>query len=253
MESASLPWQYVEIAIINLEQSQVTGQPVSRRTRLLAISAFGAWLAAIGFGLSRLAVYSSTPGRTATTLAEYWPSDQEPLACDANGYSVVMFVHPKCPCTRASLRELGRLLATFPKLAVEFYVYAPMDMPTEWTRTDLWNSAQKLTPQPLRLDSDGALAKRLSATTSGHVFVVRSDGWIAYSGGLTSARGHEGDNLGRSTVTRILSRPPKDISNHHQLPVFGCELTFCPTGVLTPAHSSEPSERMEGHYAANSR
>src|SRR4029078_12925735 len=65
------------------------------------------------------------------------------------------------------------------------------------------------------------VAARLGATTSGHVLVYGADGALLFSGGITSARAHEGDSIGQNAIVRALygGKPPID-----QTPVFGCGL-----------------------------
>jgi hypothetical protein len=47
------------------------------------------------------------------------------------------------------------------------------------------------------------------------------NGRLLFSGGITGARGHSGDNAGRSTVLSLLSR---DTVDRAETPVFGCSL-----------------------------
>src|SRR5664279_4276966 len=69
----------------------------------------GVWLLVSVVGLWWLFQYVSTPGAQSAALTD-WPSDSS-IERAASGPTLVMFVHPRCPCTRASLAELERVVA----------------------------------------------------------------------------------------------------------------------------------------------
>ena len=48
-----------------------------------------------------------------------------------------------------------------------------------------------------------------------------ADGKLLYTGGITGGRGHEGDNLVRETVQKLIYQ--QSVTDH-ELPVFGCPL-----------------------------
>src|SRR5687768_13165432 len=66
------------------------------------------WLAASGAGLAWLWSYSATPGESVPASSD-WPAASR-LQRSPGKFTLVMFVHPECPCSRASLEELGKLL-----------------------------------------------------------------------------------------------------------------------------------------------
>ena len=62
--------------------------------------------------------------------------------------------------------------------------------------------------------------------TSGHALLFDRDGRLLFRGGITPARGHEGDNFGASAIAaRLAGRPARA-----EAPVFGC-----PIAGLAPA------------------
>ncbi|HUR60725.1 MAG TPA: hypothetical protein VM029_23595, partial [Opitutaceae bacterium] len=77
-----------------------------------------AWLIAIGLGFSTLVKYELTAG-PAKAHPSQWPAATG-LALDARQPSLVLFAHPRCPCSRATVAELetiatecrGRVAAT---------------------------------------------------------------------------------------------------------------------------------------------
>jgi hypothetical protein len=70
-------------------------------------------------------------------------------------------------------------------------------------------------------DVDGTEARRFGALTSGQVVVYDADGRLRFSGGITPARGHAGDNAGRSAIIALLEGAS---SASVETPVFGCSL-----------------------------
>jgi hypothetical protein len=79
-------------------------------------------------------------------------------------------------------------------------------------------------------DRSGALARRFGVLTSGHVLLYDPSGRLAYSGGITPARGHRGGNFGKSALEKAILGVQSDQSPN---PVFGCPLfEFGPTRAL---------------------
>jgi hypothetical protein len=57
--------------------------------------------------------------------------------------------------------------------------------------------------------------------TSGQAFLYDAWGHLLFSGGITAARGHIGDNMGRRSVASLVSGKPSALTS---TPVFGCPL-----------------------------
>lgn len=168
--------------------------------------------------MSSLWLYANTPGRTASP-APVWPAATG-LTREVGQPSIVMFAHPRCPCSRASIGELAVLLTKSAGRA-QVVFYRPADAPAGWERTDLWESAQAIPGVRVSADPDGAEAKRFDAAVSGQTFLYDADGRLVFTGGITSARGHSGDNAGRLSVESWLR------TGHLAAPatrVFGCFL-----------------------------
>src|SRR5258706_7114521 len=73
-------------------------------------TAFGMlWLLASAVGIWILLRYENAPGRNCAA-PERWPTEAR-INVPQGRYLLLMFAHPKCPCTRASIDELNRLLA----------------------------------------------------------------------------------------------------------------------------------------------
>lgn len=178
------------------------------------------WVMAVGSGMTMLWAYAEAPGAPASPPA-VWPRDGR-IRPSAERATLVMLAHPECPCTRASIEELDRLMAQAgERLAVDVLFVTPPDAGRGWEATDLWRSAAAIPGVTVLDDVDGIEAHRFGALTSGQVLVYDAAGRLRFSGGITSARGHAGDNAGRSAIVALLDGAS---SASVETPVFGCSL-----------------------------
>lgn len=204
--------------------------PVSRKLSKGVLAAFIVWLAVVVGATVQLINYSDSPGSGGSAPLS-WPRDSH-LARNANSPTLVMFVHPRCPCTRASLAELDRLLAQAPgQFSAEVVFVKPDGTPPDWEKSELWRKASGIPRVTAYSDNSGREARRFHAETSGQVLLYDSSGKLQFQGGITAARGHEGDNPGRSALVKILT---EGALNQAQTPVFGCALfdDQCQKGAL---------------------
>ncbi|MCG8409565.1 MAG: hypothetical protein MI923_30535 [Phycisphaerales bacterium] len=178
------------------------------------------WGVTVVGGLGYLASYANNPG-AAARMPHAWPEDTQ-LVRNSNGPTLVMFIHPHCPCTRASLSELSRTLARSHEPVDVLAVFIrPLDFKSGWERGSLWNIATKLPGVRTLVDPGGQEARRFDAMTSGQVGLYDRHGKLLFSGGMTSARAHEGDNNGSLAVSTWLNEGDCIVSNTD---VFGCPL-----------------------------
>jgi hypothetical protein len=178
------------------------------------------WLAAAAAGLWVLWRYDNTPG-IAAHAPEEWPA-RSALARATDRPTLVMLAHPHCTCTRASMGELAEAIArarTRPKTYVLFMT--PKGFEEGWEQTDLWRTAAALPGVTVVRDDEGRAAKHFGAVTSGQTVLYDADGSLVFSGGITGARAHAGDNLGRRSLVALLNREPAARSGTN---VFGCPL-----------------------------
>ncbi len=193
------------------------------------------WLISIGVGLGIMLSYENAPG-VALPPPPTWPgtSTIQPVASLP---TLLMSVHPHCPCTRASLGELAVLLARC-KGRVSTYVlfYAPTALEKDWAKTDLWKSAEMIPGVTPVVDPDGFEAHKFHLTISGQSALYDRNGKRIFYGGITPSRGHSGDNVGRSTIESLLIRGR---AATEMTAAFGCELT---QGVLQCQIKEHPHE-----------
>ncbi|MDB6029640.1 MAG: hypothetical protein JWM68_5863 [Verrucomicrobiales bacterium] len=194
--------------------------------KLVFIVSTSLWLFAVGAGLSILSSYSSAPG-TERPAPLQWPRDSK-IKTETGRSTLVMMVHPRCPCSRASIAELARLMTQAQGLlSARVIFWEPKGVSETWAKSDLWTSAAAIPGVTVMLDVEGEEARRFGGETSGQTFLYNAKGRLQFSGGITVARGHAGDNAGRSAILALVSEKPATIA---ATPVFGCSLLNPQTG-----------------------
>jgi hypothetical protein len=133
-----------------------------------------------------------------------------------------MFIHPQCPCSRASLGELANLMAHSPNRPNAYVAFvAPKGYPTSWVKSELWRTAAAIPGVHTVIDPDGLETRRFHSTTSGNVSLYNVAGDLVFSGGITPSRGHFGDSEGLDFALASLSGTT---AKPYHSPVFGCPL-----------------------------
>jgi len=196
-------------------------RPPCHQRFLSAPLLFGAlWLGVSLFGLAFLWRYENTPAPPMAAPAT-WPAGSR-ISRAAGLATLVMFAHPRCPCTRASIGELAELLAQCQgRLRAIVLFYKPRGAPAAWARTDLWRSAAAIPGVEAGADDGGTEAARFGALSSGSVLLYDAAGKLAFRGGITGERGHMGDNEGREAIADILHGLTPRLT---AMPVLGCSL-----------------------------
>jgi hypothetical protein len=185
------------------------------------------WLALVFGGMALLWRYKLTPGPEAHPAAIFPENALVTLASPRA--TIVMLAHPKCTCTRASIDELAVLMGRLHGQAAATVLFVrPEGVEDAWEQSDTFLSASRIPGVSVRVDAEGRVASKLGATVSGHTLVYDAQGHLLYSGGITAARGHAGDNAGRERIVALLGGAT---STKHSGPTFGCDLSDpSPTG-----------------------
>jgi hypothetical protein len=178
------------------------------------------WLGIVVSMLAAIVVYTNSPGK-----AEAAPI-QRPLASQiipGSGHPlVVMFAHPHCPCTRASIGELGQLMTDCQgQLEAQVWFIKPTGTSIDWTNTDLWRMAARIPGVSVHCDDGEIEAQRFHALTSGETLLYDKTGKLLFQGGLTISRGHFGDNPELKSLEDLIAGKSAVLTN---APVFGCSL-----------------------------
>jgi hypothetical protein len=179
-----------------------------------------AWCVTVGAGLLALCAYATSPCDPGARSGR-WPADSA-IPLQRERPTLLLFLHPRCPCSRASLAELERVLASAgERVAAHVIVFKPVGALANWERTGLWDQAAAMPGVTVWTDEGGALARRFGAATSGQVLLYDASGALTFQGGITPSRGHQGDNLGRTAVSSLIAGAANADSCS---PVFGCPL-----------------------------
>ncbi|HKQ20137.1 MAG TPA: RedB protein [Candidatus Eisenbacteria bacterium] len=185
------------------------------------------WLIVVVGGMAYTWRYKTIPGRAATA-PERWPAASE-LQRSSERATLVLLAHPRCPCSRASIAELARLHAVIGSRVRTIVLFLrPDGMSEGWERSDLWSRAAEIPGVMVVADADGREARVFGTHTSGEVLDYDRSGTLAYSGGITGARGHEGTSAGFRTIVSLARGQRVD---RREAPVFGCSLDTRPPEV----------------------
>ena len=150
-----------------------------------------------------------------------WPHDTK-LQRTGSLPTIVVFAHPQCPCTRATIEELAVLMAKAHGRATATVVFVrPDEFPEGWEKTDLWKSAARIPGVDVWSDPGEVEAERFGAQASGQTMFYDASGVLKFSGGITEFRGHSGDNAGRSALVSLALTGRADIDHTS---VYGCSL-----------------------------
>ncbi len=201
-----------------------------RRRRWLLGAAVAAWLAAALTGTVVLAAYSGGAGAPARAPAR-WPAGAAIPRADGR-FTLVLFAHPKCPCTGASFTELARLMERVGgRVDAHVLFLRPEGTGADWESGPLWARAKRIPGVAVHADRNGDEKARFGAATSGQVLVYDAAGALAFGGGITLGRGHEGDNPGAERIAALVQGAAPERGD---APVFGCPLNDSRPQEATP-------------------
>ena len=187
------------------------------------------WGFAVVVGMYGMVRYQMTPAALGQEAPSQWPSALSFLR-NTNRPTLIMTLHPECPCSRASVNELAQLMArSAGRLDARVLFIHPKNAPADWLNSDLWRQAKAIPNVTVSLDEDGHDAATLGASISGQVMVYDASGVIRFSGGITAGRGHEGDNAGLLSILSLVRDGKSQVAT---TPVYGCSLGVC-KGKLT--------------------
>ncbi|WP_158261050.1 MULTISPECIES: hypothetical protein [Pirellulaceae] len=186
------------------------------------VIAFAAWLAAVVFVFVSLGVYAGTQGPRSLPPSQ-WPTSSN-LERTIDSHTLLVFLHPGCPCSRATLDNLLPI-STTPSLSIVLVCMGDEFHPGE-NANDFASCRQQLNEWKTRnnvslhFDTKDEEAHRFQAKTSGHCMLFNAQGKLKFSGGVTSSRGHQGASAGLASLEAALNGSPE----YETYPVFGCPL-----------------------------
>lgn len=166
-------------------------------------------------GFLGLGVYERSPGERGVAAR---------VSPDLETRSLYVFVHPGCPCTRASIEQLDRILTQVRGVEAEvsLFFFRPKDARHGFAGAAIEERVRSIPGVRIIDDPDGAMARRFGIRTSGHALLIESDGEVLFDGGLTGSRGHAGDNESSAMLRDLLLQRRE--ANEGVRPVFGCAI-----------------------------
>lgn len=136
--------------------------------------------------------------------------------------TLILFYHPHCPCTRATVRSLRRLSCTFAApVRILAVAYCPIGESETWIESSYTKTLSTLPNTSVLVDVGGKECKRFGARTSGHFLLYDSQGQLKFNGGITAHRGHEGDCAASIELVNKINSHSGEASHW---PVFGCPI-----------------------------
>ena len=188
------------------------------------------WLVMAVFGTVLMVRYADQPGAAGKPPSQ-WPVASR-MEREPGRPTLVMFVHPQCPCSKASVGELALLMAHCEgRVSARVLFLQPANEPAGWVQSDTWREASAIPGVTVGSDPAGREAQLFQAATSGDTVLYDAAGRLVFHGGITISRGHAGDNPGRAAVQALLlgqtTRPA-------ETPVFGCSLFGCTAPAAKP-------------------
>ena len=168
--------------------------------------------------------YTFTAGSSPTTPAKLPVLSGIPRTTGQK--QLVMFVHPHCQCTKASLTELSRALNDIQKQGVQcpqvtFVIRQPELADERWESSPIITQCTSFETAQLLHDPGGRQARIFGVMNSGTCCLFNETGDLQFLGGITISRGHQGLNPG-SVMLKDSILHGSIVSN--PVPVFGCAL-----------------------------
>ena len=154
--------------------------------------------------------YDSTPGRGSSRTPNVSVSK-------AHDWTLVMVLHPKCPCSVSSLRALREVMVRYKDtFACEVCIAG------DRTTSDSENEKLAATIPGAKVEwiTPKAAVERFGAHTSGQTYIFEKSGKLAYSGGLTPGRAVDNPRFALEIVEGVLHHEPVATGSS----VFGCPL-----------------------------
>lgn len=202
------------------------------------LACIAGWVGLCLASLMPLWTYQNQDGEL-SRLKEQWPASSQ-LRFSTQQPTLLMFVHPRCPCSRASMGEFARMMERLNgHVSARILFYAPESESQDWHQTDMWKTAMEIEGTSISADTNGKEATIFDVHVSGQTFLFDQQGELLFQGGLTVSRGHEGLSSGRMAVESLALSRPSAITSHA---VYGCSLFSSCTESSQPASISGGQE-----------
>lgn len=186
------------------------------------VAIFVLWIAVMAFGHYTLFSYESKECSRGTVKST-WP--EKASFTPGRLPTIVMFIHPLCVCSKASVEEFSNLMRNrSSKVNAVIYVMMPREKQKDFASAPIVERAGRIPDVRVLLDFDNKEAKTFGVETSGHVLIYDERGILKFNGGITAARGEPGPNRYEDEALKTLNSM---LSARSAPPVFGCSLNNC--------------------------
>lgn len=192
------------------------------RSNRLLCAALVAWMLIVFGGMLAIWRYETAAGQGALAPTT-WPLDSQ-ITRGAGQQTLLVFAHPRCPCTQATLSELEQLLESPPEhTQVRLLFMVPSVEKSEWTHSPLVRQAEGIRGLAIDFDAGNVEAERFGVETSGQTLLYNAEGRLLFAGGITPARGRTGPSIGNAALRAHLRSATTKTSAAAE--VFGCPLS----------------------------
>jgi len=199
--------------------------------RVLLYGGLALWLVVVLGAFGMVWRYKTDPGATGAAPTT-WPRESK-LVPTTDKANLVLFAHPQCPCTRASMAELALLAVQLGDHAqIHVVLVRPKGTEAGFEEGTVAERAAAIKGARVIVDVDGVEAERFGAKTSGAAVLYTRSRHLAFSGGLTTARGHEGHGPAQDRIISVVKGDAK--KPFETAPTFGCELEEPRTASIEP-------------------
>jgi len=189
--------------------------------RYLSHALVFAWGLAVVAGVASWAQYESEPGAAAKAPGS-WPKSLT-LVRDEHRPTLLVALHPQCPCSKATVAELSAIMAQSLHRVHAYVVFMHLeDTDPMLAQTPLRDEVSRIPGVEIVDDRDGRILQEFGALTSGQTYLYDELGRLVFQGGITPVRGQTGGNRGSlAIVSYLASRSVND----RQTPTYGCPLS----------------------------
>lgn len=187
---------------------------------LLTVCGVILWGGLLAVGWLLTAHFDHTPGPKGSSPSR-WPESSQ-LTRHAGRMTLLLFAHPRCPCTLASLSQL-QLVLSRTQVPIDCHVVfmAPPHLNAQWVSSPNVVKAEAISKASVVLDRSAVETRRFSAATSGQVLLYDAAGRLSFSGGITPSRGHAAECAGTHALIQLLNHRP---TRTGFASTFGCPL-----------------------------
>ncbi len=168
------------------ENPQLEGRSMDRLSTLRCHPAclLTVWGLLVGVGMILLGDYAARPGIAASSPTR-WPSESS-IRQDGRRPTLLIFLHPLCPCSRSSVRELASIASDYGnRVSVHAVLLQPGGGRESWGESAMEADLAAMPRLQIWRDRGGVEARRFGVSTSGHVLLYDAGGHLIFSGGIT--------------------------------------------------------------------